>query len=85
VASRGLSFRVPATARSLRHTALLQAPVSFDADVTALEFEIALLDRDNATSHGNLAGDLVRQIRAMVASWNATERPQHRLLHRRWD
>jgi AraC-like DNA-binding protein len=68
----------------LRHTALLQAPVSFDADVTALEFESAWLDRDAATSHGSLAGDhherrhrrdLVGQIRAIQASWNAIERP----------
>jgi AraC-like DNA-binding protein len=68
----------------LRHTALLQAPVSFDADVTALEFESAWLDRDAATSRGNLAGDhherpprrdLVGQIRAILSSWNAIERP----------
>jgi AraC-like DNA-binding protein len=68
----------------LRHTALLQAPLSFDADVTALEFERAWLDRAAATSHGNLAGDhherrpsrdLAGQIRAVLASWKAVERP----------
>jgi AraC-like DNA-binding protein len=67
-----------------RHAALLQAPVSFDADVTALEFESAWLGRDDTTSRGHLAGDhhqrrqrrdLVGQIRAILASWNAIERP----------
>ena len=51
----GFAYRRPPD--PLRHTTLLQAPVSFDADVTALEFESAWLDRDAATSHGNLAGD----------------------------
>jgi AraC-like DNA-binding protein len=77
-------FAYQQPADPLRHTALLQAPAAFDADVTALEFESAWLDRDVPTSHGNLAGDhderrsrrdLVGQIRAALASWKAVERP----------
>jgi AraC-like DNA-binding protein len=80
----GFRFAYCRPADPLRHTELLEAPVSFDADVTALEFESAWLDRDAATSRGNLTGDhherrsrrdLVGQIRAILASWNAIERP----------
>jgi AraC-like DNA-binding protein len=68
----------------LRYTALLQAPVLFDAGISALEFESAWLGRAYATSHRHPAGDhherhrhrdLVGQIRAILAAWNAIERP----------
>ena len=68
----------------LRHMALLQSPVSFDAEVTALEFESTWLDRGSSTPPGNFPGDsyerrldrdLVGEVRATIASWNAIYRP----------
>jgi AraC-like DNA-binding protein len=80
----GVRFAYRRPPGPLRHVELLQAPVSFDADATALEFESAWLDRDDVTSLGDLAGDHherrrsrdpVGQIRAILASWKAVERP----------
>jgi AraC-like DNA-binding protein len=64
---------------ALRHTALLQAPIVFDSDVTAMEFESNWLDRDDANppgaSSGNIYGrqthrDLVGEVQAILASGN---------------
>ncbi len=62
----------------LRYTALLQAPVLFEAGISALEFESAWLGRDDAISPRPPDGDhherhrrrdLVGQINAILAAW----------------
>jgi AraC-like DNA-binding protein len=67
-----------------RHAALLQAPISFGAGVTAMEFESASLDRADAAARSNnprdvyelrLQRDLVAEVRAVIASWSAIDRP----------
>jgi AraC-like DNA-binding protein len=62
----------------LRHMALLQAPIIFDSDVTAVEFESAWLDRNDA-DQGAIFGknfgrqvhrDLVGEVQVILASEN---------------
>jgi AraC-like DNA-binding protein len=66
------------------YKALLQAPVSFDADVTAMEFESAWLEHICASPQGHTSVDIneqrtnrdpVDEVRAVLASWNAVEKP----------
>ncbi|MGD0108292.1 MAG: helix-turn-helix domain-containing protein [Rhodopila sp.] len=68
----------------LRHTALLQAPIAFDSDVTAMEFESTWLDSSDCNPQANTTGDvykrhlhrdLVGEVQAILASGNATDRP----------
>jgi AraC-like DNA-binding protein len=67
-----------------RYAALLQAPISFDADTDAIEFDTKWLDRDCASlpvqapagiNRRGLHRDLVGEVRRALASWNAVERP----------
>jgi len=67
-----------------RHAALLQAPTSFNSNVTAMEFESAWLERDHVGPRGQASGDvhepplhqdLVGEVRAVLASWNGVDRP----------
>ncbi|MDR3530535.1 MAG: AraC family transcriptional regulator ligand-binding domain-containing protein [Rhodopila sp.] len=66
------------------YAALLQAPISFDANVTAMEFDSAWLERDCASPQGRASGDVherrlhrdvVGEVRGVLASWNAVDRP----------
>jgi AraC-like DNA-binding protein len=67
----------------LRHMALLRAPILFDADITALEFESTWLNRDDALQGSprddhyerRLDRDLVGEVQAIIASWDAIDRP----------
>jgi AraC-like DNA-binding protein len=63
-----------------RHTALLQAPITFNSDVTAMEFESSWLDRNDVNPPGNISRhihqrqthrDLVGEVQAILASRNA--------------
>jgi AraC-like DNA-binding protein len=62
-----------------RHTALLQAPIAFDSDVTSIEFEIPWLDRsdvDRGAVSGKIFGrqphrDLLGEVQGILASGNA--------------
>lgn len=67
-----------------RFAALLQAPVSFDANITAMEFESAWVDRHHVYLKGHASDnayeeqpydDPVGEVRTILASWNATDRP----------
>jgi AraC-like DNA-binding protein len=67
-----------------RYAALLQAPISFDANATVMEFESAWLDRDHTSPEGQapvnvyrrgLHRDLVGEVREVLASWNAVDEP----------
>jgi AraC-like DNA-binding protein len=68
----------------LRRTALLQAPVSYNADVTAMEFEISWLGPEYAASRGLTSRpvnerkthrDLVAELRAILTSWDGIDTP----------
>jgi AraC-like DNA-binding protein len=67
----------------LRHTALLQAPIIFDSDVTAMEFESTWLDRNDADQgaiSGKISGqqlhrDIVGEVQAILASGNPIDVP----------
>ena len=68
----------------LRHAALLQAPVSFNANVTAIEFESAWLDRDHVNLQSQTLNDgqeprpredLESKVRTILASWNGIGSP----------
>ncbi len=67
-----------------RHAALLQAPVSYSADVTAMEFELAWLGPEYAASRGlpprpvdgrKTHRDLVAELRAILTSWDGIDTP----------
>jgi AraC-like DNA-binding protein len=67
-----------------RHAALLQAPISFDANVSAMEFESAWLGRDRADSRilasddvggKQLHQDLVGEVDTVLASWKGVGGP----------
>jgi AraC-like DNA-binding protein len=67
-----------------RHAALLQAPLSFDANVSAMEFESSWLDRDRADlrvlASEDAGGkrphqDLVDEVGTILASWNEVGGP----------
>jgi AraC-like DNA-binding protein len=67
-----------------RHAALLQAPISFDANVTAMEFASSWLDGDYTAPSANAADDvderrpdrdLVGEVREALASWSAVDKP----------
>ncbi|HBK08988.1 MAG TPA: hypothetical protein DDZ81_24545 [Acetobacteraceae bacterium] len=67
-----------------RHAVLLQAPISFNADVNEMEFDSAWLDRDYTSPAGRVRGhsyeqgpdrDLVGEVSEALASWNAVEKP----------
>jgi AraC-like DNA-binding protein len=67
-----------------RYAALLQAPISFGADVDAIEFDTVWLDRDCASppnqvqadiGRRELHRDLVSEVRLALTSWNAVDRP----------
>jgi AraC-like DNA-binding protein len=63
--------------------ALLQAPVTYDAKVTAMDFDSAWLDRETGASPGHsndasarpLDRDFVGEVRSVLASWTRIERP----------
>jgi AraC-like DNA-binding protein len=76
------AYRQPAA--SSRHAELLQAPISFDAPATTLEFDLAWLGGDASAVYQQSAPtqskprsrrDLAGQIRVLLASWNTIERP----------
>jgi AraC-like DNA-binding protein len=67
-----------------RYSALLQAPISFDATVNAIEFDTIWLDRDCASPPNQASvdvarrarpRDLVGEVRLALTSWNAVDRP----------
>jgi AraC-like DNA-binding protein len=66
-----------------RHMALLQAPVTYNAKVTAMDFDSAWLDRETGASPGHsndasarpLDRDFVGEVRSVLASWTRIERP----------
>jgi AraC-like DNA-binding protein len=67
-----------------RLAALLQAPISFDANLTVMEFASTWLDRDYTSPSGNAADDvyeqrlnrdLVGEVREALASWNGVDKP----------
>jgi AraC-like DNA-binding protein len=67
-----------------RHLALLQAPIIFDADVTAMEFESTWLDRTDANPPVAISGntyprqvhrDLIGEVQAIFASGSAIAIP----------
>ena len=73
-----------APAGPARHTALLQAPVSFEADVTTMAFEGRWLDRDCVDHHGRaddqadqqrLHHNLLDEVRVVLASWDGVGSP----------
>ncbi|MEA2730954.1 MAG: hypothetical protein QOD93_6970 [Acetobacteraceae bacterium] len=84
LAPRGVRFAHGQPPDPLRHMALLQTPVLVDADITALEFESTWLNHGDATLEGNPRGDhyeqrlhrdLVGEVQAIIASWDAIDRP----------
>jgi AraC-like DNA-binding protein len=64
-----------------RQRALLQAPISYGADETAIEFDSRWLYRADATPQDAIARehrlhrDLASDVRTIIASWNAIDRP----------
>lgn len=77
-------FEHPPPLDPSRYTALLHADVSFNADVTAMQFASALLGRDYAAPQGQASVDIFEhrvdrdpadEVRAVLASWNPAERP----------
>lgn len=82
---RPLGFRFAHhPADPLRHTALLQAPIVFDSDVTSMEFESTWLDRSDANPPAAISGrndqrqihrDLVGEVQAILASGNIIGTP----------
>jgi AraC-like DNA-binding protein len=67
-----------------RHAALLLAPISFDANATAMEFESTWLDRDYTSPQAHASNDLydrllhrdvVGEVRKALASWNTVDKP----------
>ena len=77
-------FMHQAPADPSRHVALLQASVSFAADLTAMAFESSWLDRDCVDRHGEAHGrvdqkrprrSLVDEVRAVLASWEGVGSP----------
>jgi AraC-like DNA-binding protein len=67
-----------------RHAALLQAPISFDANATAMEFETMWLDRGHISRQVSasddrleqrLPRDIVGEVREALASWNSVDKP----------
>jgi AraC-like DNA-binding protein len=82
--ARNFQFAHKAPPDPSRHIALLQASVSFDANVTAMEFGSAWLERDHAYARRHDYDyvheqrphqDLIGEIRAVLASWNGVDRP----------
>jgi AraC-like DNA-binding protein len=81
---RGFHFAHGPPPDPSRLTALLQAPISYDANVTAMEFASSWLDGDyasppvhasNDANEWRLNRDLVGEVRAVLTSWNAVDRP----------
>jgi AraC-like DNA-binding protein len=81
---RGFRFAHGPPPDPSRHAALLQAPITFDADVNAMAFDSAWLDRDYTSPQNRapidlyertLHRDLVGEVREALASWNAVEKP----------
>jgi AraC-like DNA-binding protein len=81
---RGFRFAHAPPADPQRPAALLQAPIAFDAAVTAMEFESEWLGRDCVHPAGQAAGDLsgrrpgqdfAAEVRTLLASWNAVDKP----------
>jgi AraC-like DNA-binding protein len=67
-----------------RHVALLQAPTSFNAPFTGMEFEIASLDDDHIGSQRFRSGyfgtegrqpDIVNKVRTVLMSWTGVGSP----------
>jgi AraC-like DNA-binding protein len=82
--ARGFRFAHGPPPDPSRHAALLQAPISFDANVTTMEFSSTWLDRDYSSPPGNAADDvniqrldrdLVGEVRQALAAWNDVDRP----------
>ncbi|HET6606845.1 MAG TPA: AraC family transcriptional regulator ligand-binding domain-containing protein [Rhodopila sp.] len=81
---RGFRFSHGPPRDPSRYAVLLQAPVSFDTDSDAMEFDTQWLDRDcpssldQTSAASNRRGrhrDLVGEVRQALASWNAVQRP----------
>lgn len=82
--ARNVQFSHKAPPGPLRHVALLQARVSFDANVTAMEFGSAWLDRDYGHPQRHDSDDmpeqrphedLIGEVRAVLASCIGADRP----------
>nr|WP_294548901.1 AraC family transcriptional regulator [uncultured Rhodopila sp.] len=82
--ARGLHLAHAPPPDPQRPAALLQAPVTFDSAVTAMEFESEWLGRDCLRPAGRAAGDVsgrrtgqdfAAEVRAVLASWNAVDKP----------
>jgi AraC-like DNA-binding protein len=82
--ARGFCFAHAPPPDPSRHAALLKAPVSFDANVTAMTFESAWLDGDYLDPRQQASGegceqpihlDVVGEVRAILASWNRIDKP----------
>jgi AraC-like DNA-binding protein len=82
--ARGFRFAHGPPPDASRHAALLQAPISFDTNVTAMEFASTWLDRDYTAPPGDAADDtyeqrpdrdLVGEIRDALAAWNGVDKP----------
>jgi AraC-like DNA-binding protein len=78
--ARGFHFAHGPPPDPARPSALLQAPIIFDAAVTAVELDSEWLGRDRACDAGHAHGlghdrDLPGQVRAVLSSWNAVDRP----------
>jgi AraC-like DNA-binding protein len=82
--ARNVRFSHDAPPDPSRYVALLQARVSFDANVTAMEFASAWLDRDHAHPQRHESDDvheqrphqdLTSEVRAVLVSWTGADRP----------
>jgi AraC-like DNA-binding protein len=85
---RGFHFAHGPPPEPSRYTAVLQAPISFDAIVTTMEFESTWLAHDYASPQDRaspdalaamgwrrLRRDFAAEVRAILMSWNAVDRP----------
>lgn len=81
---RGLCFTHAAPPDPLRHAALLQAPVSYDAEATTMAFDSTWLGRDVAPPQRGVGDhlhdrrrhrDLKGEVRSALAAWKVTSRP----------
>jgi AraC-like DNA-binding protein len=82
--ARGFRFAHGPPPDPSRHAALLHAPITFNADVNAMAFDSAWLDRDYTSAQNRtpidlyeraLHRDLAGEVREALASWNAVDKP----------
>jgi AraC-like DNA-binding protein len=82
--ARGFRFAHDPPPDPSRYAALLLAPISFDANATAMEFESTWLDRDYTSPQTHASNDLydrrlhrdvVGEVRKALASWSTVDKP----------